>query len=121
MINLGINLSLFAVPGGLSVTRTAPGIFTNGIYTKGSTSTVNINPIVIYNSTGLDLQRLPEGQITDEVKTIFTIEQLNVSNEPSGIFSDIVHYKTFKYLVITSEDWDLWGYYKSLAVRMVDT
>ena len=121
MVDLGVDLACFALLGGLSVTRYAAGSYgSDGVYTPGATTALTINPAVVYVSTPKEILRLPEGQRTEEAITVFTREPLKTANDPSDTLPDVITYYGISYLVVLSEQWLQWGYYKSMAVKRMD-
>jgi hypothetical protein len=73
-----------------AVTRTAAGTFTQGRHAAGSTSTVSILAVIVPMS-GRELERLPEGLRSSEVRAVFTVTPLialDASHEPDQIAVD---------------------------------
>lgn len=73
--------------GTYTVTRTAAGAYTGGIYAAGAASTFNIDADV-FPVTGRELQALAEGQHGAELRQIFTLTELKTrspTTEPDTV------------------------------------
>jgi hypothetical protein len=102
--------------GTYTVTRTAQGVYTNGRYTPGATTTF---PIVasIQPVTGRDLQLLPEGQHASESRIVYTTTELRsraTANDPDTIAIDGEAWD-----VISFERWEAFGdtHWRGIAGR----
>ncbi len=91
-------------------TRYAAGSVTDGVKARGAgtpaTITAHVQPL-----TGADLQALPEGRHTDEVKAVFTTDELR-TRDRLAIGGEV-------YEVDKVETWPAFGvtYYRALASR----
>lgn len=91
-------------------TRYAAGSVTDGVKARGTgaavTITAHVQPI-----SGADLQALPEGRRTDEVKAVFTSDELHTRDRLT-IEGDV-------YEVDKVETWPAFGvtYYRAIASR----
>jgi hypothetical protein len=97
--------------GTYTVTRTAGGSYTDGIFTPGNTSTFTITA-VIEPATGL--QRVTggfemisgyDGQKTQDVQVVYTRTELKTRTPLTG--PDKVTFRGRQYVVFRCEPWDL--------------
>lgn len=75
------------VTGTYTVTRTAAGSYSGGLYTPGAESSFTIDA-GIFPLTGRELANLPQGQHGTEVRQLFTLTELKTrtpSTEPDTI------------------------------------
>lgn len=63
----------------VTITRTAAGSYVNGVFTAGSTSTINITAS-IQPVNGEDMKPLPEGRRVDDFVKVYTDADLQVSD-----------------------------------------
>lgn len=91
-----------------AVTRTVAGTYSNGVYTDGSQSTVNI-VASIQPMSGDDLKSLAEGQHTEDTRVCFTETELKT--RAAGFEPDRVPVDGKTFEVIRVEKWtaDKWG------------
>lgn len=98
--------------GSYTVTRPTASSYTNGRLNAPSTSTFVINASV-QPASGRDLQRLPEGQRSSEIKSIFTMTELRLT--------DVVTIGSSTYQVQHVERWaDSGNFFKALALKTGD-
>jgi len=95
----------------LTVTRTAAGAYTTGIYAAGNTSTFTIDACV-QPAAGLqrvvggrDLRSEIDGQHVDDVRVLYTATELR-TRTPS-VEPDLVSYDNDTWTVMRVELWDL--------------
>lgn len=105
--------------GSYVVLRTAAGAYDeNGRYTAGSTSTFSINAS-IQPVSGRDLQRLPEGLRTLDLKSVWSRTQLFTAEAPAGMQADVITVGPHSYQVQTVLDWfSNAGYFKYIIQKV---
>lgn len=97
----------------LTVTRRLKGVYTNGIYVPGATSTFTIVAVVqpAFNLNriigGSDLEGTVENQRVQEIYQIHTTTELRTRTETTD--PDVVTYKGRPWTVARVEEWDLDG------------
>jgi hypothetical protein len=101
--------------GTYSVTRRTGGAYVAGKWIAGAPSTLSI--VASVQPVGDELQDLPEGQHTDDVRVIYTATQLlsrTAATEPDEVSIDGQPYRVFKV-----EKWDHWGetHYRCWATK----
>lgn len=99
-----------------AVTRRSASVYADGRLQDPVDQIFSINASV-QPATGRDLQRLPEGTRTAEVRAIFTTSELltqGVDQSP-----DVLAIEGFAYEVQTVEQWGSVGnYFKALAMKI---
>ena len=110
----------FAVPGGLTVTRTAAGTLSGGFYTEGSTSSVPVATASIQPASGKDMQLFPEGARAVETIRIYTTTRMLTAEAPDGTYPDTFSWDGKSWEVKMEQPWQLnnVGYFKFLAQRI---
>lgn len=91
-------------PGGLTITREGePTLNGAGERVAGATTSVTLDPVVIHNAGGRDLNRLPEADRTTAHVKGYSLVQVYASD---GGFRDYFTYRGRTYLVDHVEDYD---------------
>jgi hypothetical protein len=112
-----VSLDPFKVPGGLTLTRTAAGSYTAGVYVPGAVTTQTLDPVVVYRNTALVTERLAEGQRGAERLTFLTRTEV-FGPQDDGAPGDKITYNGVDYLIVDVVRWAENGeYYESIGVR----
>lgn len=99
-----------------ALTRRSPSSYVDGRL-QPSTNTVLSFSASVQPAMGRDLQRLPEGMRTAEIRAIFTTFPL--LTQGAGQDPDIVAIEGDAYEVQTVEAWgNVGGFYKALALKL---
>lgn len=108
----------FATGGGpYTVTRTAVGTYTNGVYTPGAASTLSVT-LSIQPISGRDLHAVPEGQYAEDLRIAYTTTEL-FTRSP-GRDPDVVTIDGEAWTVIDVDRWESSGtYYRAKLARKV--
>ncbi len=119
-MDLSSVVSAFAVAGGLTVTRPSSAVFTDGVMTSvGGTSTVRVNPAVVYPLPNSRFDVLPEGQRTFEPVEILSIAALRGAKDPSGNLPDRFSWQGVTYEVQIVDRWvENANFYRSVAIKI---
>lgn len=105
-----------ATPGTFTVTRRPPGVYTNGRFFPGNTTTLNITGS-IQPLVGRDLELLPEGLRTRELLKIYSATPLLVHGANQN--PDLITISGVQYQVETAEQWGPDGnYYKMIVAKV---
>lgn len=100
------------------VTRRSPSTYTNGRLDAPVNTLLSIDASV-QPAMGRDLQRLPEGNRTMEVRAIYTTAELFTQGPNQD--PDIIAIEGYAYEVQTVEQFGMVGnYYKALALKIDD-
>jgi hypothetical protein len=100
----------------ITVERTAAGDYVDGLYVKGSTSTFKTLASV-QQPTPIQMEVLPEGEKDKDTKLFISKKPILTTNDEAGLIADVVIYKSQRYKVVTSGDWDDYGYTAAMGVR----
>lgn len=100
----------------VTVERTSSGAYVDGIYQKGSTSTFKTLASV-QQPTPKQLEILPEGEKSKDVKLFISKKPLRTTIDDEQLIADIVIYKSVRYKIISSGDWDDYGHTMAMGVR----
>lgn len=102
--------------GTYTVTRASGvGTYVDGVFVPASTSTVDV-VAGVYPLTGRELQRLPEGLRTKELRQVFTVDPLLVSAPEQR--PDVVSIQGATWQVETVEDWEPAGnFYRNIVSK----
>ena len=101
-----------------TVTRFAQGAYENGRFVRGAPTQFTIRAL-IQPTRGQDLLRLPEGERTRELVTIYTTDELHTANAPGGAAADRVTWRGETYEVQGVERWDeIAGFWKAIAAKV---
>lgn len=98
-----------------TVERRTAGTYVSGRATPGSTSTFQVLALVISTQGGIELERLPEGTQTSDVKEIYTTSELYAGTEAHA--PDVFYYKGETYEVGSVIPWDVAGIWQVMASR----
>lgn len=115
-------MSIAFATDSIDITRFAAGSRVKGRYVKGA-PTVTLGVFVsVQPAKPNEVLRLPEGQRTKEMLTIFSDPSIQLSpvKENGNISADRINWKGQDYEVAKVEDWtgkDI-GHFKSLVVRI---
>ena len=100
----------------VTVERTSAGSYIDGLYVKGSTSTFKTLASV-QQPTPKQLEILPEGEKDKDVKLFISKKPIRTTNDEAGLIADIVIYKSERYKVFKSADWNDYGYTSVMGVK----
>jgi len=100
----------------ITVTRTAKGSYVDGIYLKGSISTFKTLTSV-QQPNPKELEILPEGEKDKNIKMFISKKPLQTTDDEAELIADVVTYKNRQYKIISSADWDDYGYTKAMGVE----
>lgn len=116
MADLSSTVANFAT-GTYTVTRAdGPGSHVDGVFTPASSSTLAVLAAV-FPLAGRELQRLPEGRRTGDVREMFTTVALRVSAPEQA--ADLVEVDGASFEVEVVEDWNAAGrFYRSLIRKV---
>lgn len=95
----------FALPGGLTITRTGEGTMSDGFYTDGSESILTVNPVSVQPASGKDLELLPEGARTNATVKVYCTTRLRTASTPGGGKPDTFLYDGSTWEVKTEQPW----------------
>ena len=98
------------------VKRKATGSITNGIFTEGATSTINITAS-IQPLKPSEIQQLPEGRRNRKVFWVITSTKLNVVSTTNP---DIITVGTENFELDSAEEWqnNVINHYKYMAMKV---
>jgi hypothetical protein len=118
MINISRVLASPAFQQSFTVYRKS-GDFAAGGYVEAET-TVNMTGVVL-PTTYKDIMQVPEGDRVSESKTFYSTSPLyvtrNNSDGTSGTSDEIVHHG-FRYRLYQVKDYQDYGYFKAMGMRM---
>lgn len=116
-MNLTGVIAEFAIPGGLTVTRSVAGSYVSGVYQDGLTSTIAMGACV-QPARPKDVQALPEGLRSEQALLVFTAVALNAATA-AGAKGDTFAFEGATYEVRQTEPWNqMAGFYKAIAVKV---
>jgi hypothetical protein len=115
------SITSFASP--YTVTRaSAADTYSGGRRVTGATTTVSVDAVVV-PVTGQEVQQLPPGLHTQEVKAVFTTSQLFCAADMAGTdkAADKISIDSETYQVRHVEKWNALGatYYRALVTRVL--
>lgn len=93
------------------------GSYVSGRWVETSAATFQIKAC-IQPAGAEELLRLPEGQRTRKVISIWTETELRTATYPAGARADRITYGGESYEVQAVELWEEGGYYRALAARI---
>ena len=88
----------------ITITRTAGGTWTKGLYSGGAATTLTGNAIV-YPAGNRDLLLLPEGLRTRETIVVIWDAELRTANEATGTQADRIAYDSKTWEVQAVQAW----------------
>lgn len=100
----------------VTVERSLGGAYVDGIYQKGTLSTFKTLCSVQQPSPN-ELQNLPGGERDKDVRKFISKKTLFTTRDRDGTIADTVLYKGFRYKLISSGDWDVYGHATSFGAR----
>ena len=100
----------------VTVRRTSTGLYTDGIYNKGSSSTFK-TICSVQQPTPKELQSLPQGERTKDILKFISKKKIRTGSAKEGISADVVLHKGKEYKIISSADWEDYGYTESFGAR----
>jgi len=100
----------------VTVIRTSAGTYVDGLYVKGTSSTFKTLASVQQPSP-IQLEILPEGEKDKDVKLFICKKPVRTTNDEAGLIADIIIYKSQRYKVVTSADWDDYGHTMAMGVK----
>lgn len=101
----------------VTLTRTAPGSFLNGIFVAGAETAF---PVIasVQPMTAMEMENYPDLQRSSEVFKLYTAEPLQVSNEATGSVADKITMRGKTYQVQRVEPWEYaFKFSKAIVVR----
>tara|TARA_R110000796_G_scaffold252431_2_gene386750 strand:+ start:46 stop:402 length:357 start_codon:yes stop_codon:yes gene_type:complete len=101
----------------ITATRTNSGNYIDGLYVKGSSSTFK-TICSVQPATAVEIQNLPEGERTKDIRKFISKKPLRTTDEKNSIIADTVRYKTRDYKIISAGDWDTYGHTTSFGARV---
>lgn len=102
---------------GAVTVRRRSGAYVAGDFVASADETLTLRGLV-HPATGADLKKLPEGERTEGVVRVYTIERIRLSDRTTGQLADRITYGGVEYEARTVEDWAAFGYYLTLAGRV---
>lgn len=100
----------------ITVERLSAGAYVDGLYVKGSTSTFKTLASV-QQPTPKQLEVLPEGEKDKDTKLFISKKPIRTTNDEAGLIADVIIYKSQRYKVVTSADWEDYGYTMAMGVK----
>jgi hypothetical protein len=102
----------------VTLKRTAPGSFVNGIYVPGaetsSTIIASVQPM-----SSMEMENYPELQRSSEVLKLYCAEELQVAKESTGAVADKIVMRGKTYQVQRVEPWQYaFSFSKAIVVRV---
>lgn len=93
----------------LTVERTDPGAYVDGLYVQGAVSTFKslISP---QQPTPKELQVLSEGERDKDIMMFISKRKLRTDDDGNNIVADVILYDNSKYRVIKLADWSSFGH-----------
>ena len=101
----------------ITVTRTVPGAYVDGVYVKGSTSTFKTLASV-QQPTLQQLQILPEGERDKNPRLFISKKPLRGTSDRDGIIADVILFKGMNFKIIDLGDWSSYGHTMAFGVRV---
>lgn len=101
--------------GTYTVTRSAASTYSGGRKVAGSTSTLTVTGVMV-PLTGRQLERLPEGQRSGELRAFYTKTSLQTAGE--GVAADVISDDGRTWEVEDVDDWSDSGGYCVAIARM---
>ena len=98
------------------VERTAAGGYVDGLYVKGTPSTFKTLASV-QQPTPIQIEVLPEGEKDKDTKLFISKKPIRTTNDEAGLIADVIIYKSQRYKVETSADWEDYGYTMAMGVK----
>jgi len=99
----------------ITVERLSAGAYVDGLYVKGSTSTFKTLASV-QQPTPKQLEILPEGEKGKDVKLFISKKRIRTTDDKRNLLADTIIYKSKRYKVINSADWDDYGHTTVMGV-----
>ena len=100
----------------ITVVRNTAPFVENGIATRLAPELLSMSAVVTPVS-GKELDRLPEGLRTRQVKMFLVKEKLNTANDNDRSSPDRIEMNGERYQVERVEDWSDHGYFRAFGVR----
>ncbi len=94
------------------------GSYVDGIYVKATTPIKFKTLASVQQPTTKDLIRLPEGQRDMDVRKFISLKPLLTASDRDGDPADIALYKSKRYEITVSGDWESYGHTTSMGVRV---
>jgi len=63
------------------------------------------------------MEVLPEGEKDKDTKLFISKKPILTTNDEAGLIADVVIYKSQRYKVVTSGDWDDYGHTMAMGVK----
>ena len=101
----------------VTVTRTSTGGYTDGLYVKGLTTTFK-TICSVQPATPVEIQNLPEGERTKDIRKFISIKVIRSSDEKTSVIADTIRYKSKDYKIISAGDWDVYGHTTAFGARV---
>ena len=93
------------------------GQFAIGGWTQSAPTNISAFGAV-RNSTGKELEMIPEADRPKEALTFRTVFPLYVTNEQTGLMSDVLVFQGNHYRILLSKNYSEQGYWFAMAVRL---
>jgi hypothetical protein len=100
----------------VTVVRTVPGAYIDGIYSKGVESTFKTLASVQQPSAE-QLDQLEEGERNRDARLFISKKPLRGMSDRDGTIADLVIYRGFRYKIIAPKDWSVYGHTTVMGVR----
>lgn len=100
----------------VTVERTSTGSFVDGLYVKGAVSTFKTLASV-QQPTPNEIQNLPEGERNKDVRKFICAKVVRTTNDRDELIADLILYKSNKYKIISTNDWDTYGHTTAFGTR----
>ncbi len=100
----------------ITVERSSPGTYPDGLYAAGPTSTFKALASV-QQPTPRDLQNLPEGERVKNPKMFICTKKLQTASEDDSTLADVLTFKGVRFKVIMLADWLSYGHNTAFAVK----
>lgn len=96
------------------------GSFVDGNYVK-SGKPIRFNTLAsVQQPTPKEIQNLPEGERDKDIKKFISLKPVRTSSDRDSTLPDIVIYKSVKYKIIMSGNWDSYGHTTAFGTREKD-
>lgn len=102
----------------LPVIRTASGDYVDGLYIKGAEQAPFNANISIQNPTPKEVQMLPVGERTKDIKKFIASIELLIDNDRINQLADHVVYRGARYKIIKASDYQSYGYTRAFGARI---
>ena len=98
-----------ATQGGIDILRSGPKVknILTGVWEEQAPVSIHLEPVVVHNLSGRDLDQLPEADRNRETIEIYTKVRLYVSD--GGFYTDRVVYRGRRFRVIQAMDYAIQG------------